>query len=70
MLTLNKYIYTHAGAEFELLGIMDEKTFLVVNKELYVLPTSRNRWHTRLLHTFKYDRVQDSQRNKSSESLD
>ena len=36
-------IYTGAGAEFELVGIMDEGTLLEVVKTLYGLPTSGNR---------------------------
>ena len=41
-------IYTLAGAEFELVGIMSEETLLEVVKELYVFTTSGSRWHVHL----------------------
>ena len=44
-------IYTCAGTSFELMDIMDEGNFLQFIKAIYGLPTSRNRWHTYLLHT-------------------
>ena len=36
-------IYTHAGTEFELVGIMAEGNFQEVIKAIYGLPTSGNR---------------------------
>ena len=46
-------IYTHAGIQFQFVGIMVEGTLLEVIKALYGLPTSGNRWHAHLLHTMK-----------------
>ena len=46
-------IYTRAGTRFELLGIMDEGNLLDVVKALFGLPTSGNRWHAHLLHTWR-----------------
>ena len=46
-------IYTHAGTEFELVGIMSEGNLLEVIKALYGLPTSRNRWHAHLSHNLR-----------------
>ena len=42
MLT-HKNIYTRAGVEFELVGIMAERTLLEVVNALYGLPTSVNK---------------------------
>ena len=41
-------IYTRAGAEFEVVGIMAEGTLLEVINALYDLPNSGNRWHAHL----------------------
>ena len=46
-------MYTRADTEFEVVGIMDERTLLEVIKVLYGLPTSGNRWHAHLLHTLR-----------------
>ena len=46
-------IYTHAGAKFELVGIMAEGDLLEVVKALYGLPNIGNRWHTHLSHTLR-----------------
>ena len=46
-------IYASAGAEFELVDIMSEKTLLEVVNTLYVLPTIGNRWHAHLSHTLR-----------------
>ena len=46
-------MYTCAGPEFEVVGIMYEKNLLEVVKALYGLPTSGNRWHTHLSHTWR-----------------
>ena len=46
-------IYTRAGTEFELVGIMDDETFLEAIEALYGLPTSGNRWHVHLSHTLR-----------------
>ena len=46
-------IYTRAGANFELVGIMDEGTILELVKALYGLPTSGNIWHVHLSHTLR-----------------
>ena len=46
-------IYTHAGAEFDLLVIMSEGTLLKVVEEFYVLPTSGNRRQAHLSHTLR-----------------
>ena len=53
MLTLKKYIYTRAGAKFELVSIMAEGNFLEVIKALYGLPTSRNMLHAHLLYKLR-----------------
>ena len=50
---MQENIYTRAGTEFELAGIMADGTLLEVIKALYGLPTSRNRWTTQLSHTLK-----------------
>ena len=49
----NKNIYTRAGPEFELVGIMADGTFLKVIKALYNLPKSGNRCHANLLHALR-----------------
>ena len=41
-------VYTHAGAEFEAVGLMPEGTLLEVVKAFYGLPISGNRWHAHL----------------------
>ena len=46
-------ICTHAGAEFELVGIMAEGTFLKLVNALYGFTTSGNMWHAYLLHTLR-----------------
>ena len=46
-------IYNRAGAEFELVGIMDKGTLLEVFKALYGLTTSGNSFHEHLLHTLR-----------------
>ena len=46
-------IYTGAGTEFEVVGIMAEWTLLEVIKSFYGLPTYGNRWHAHLLHNLR-----------------
>ena len=46
-------IYTCAGTEFEVVGIMAEGTFPEVIKALYGLLTSMNMWHAHLSHTLR-----------------
>ena len=46
-------IYTHASPDFEVVGIMAEGCLLEVIKALNGLPTSGNRWHAHLLHTWR-----------------
>ena len=46
-------IYNLAGADFELVGIMAERTLLEVVKALYRIPTSGNSWHAQLLYTLR-----------------
>ena len=46
-------VYTRAGPEFEVVGIMAEETLLEVIKVIYGLPTSGNRWHTHSSHTLR-----------------
>ena len=46
-------IYTRAGAGFELVGIMAERTLLEVITAIYGLLASRKRWHVQLLHTLR-----------------
>ena len=45
--------YTRSGAEFKVVGIMDDGTLLKLINSLYVLPTSRNRCQAHLLHTLR-----------------
>ena len=46
-------IYTCAGAEFEVVGMMTEGTLLKVIKAVYGIPTSGNSWHAHLLYTLR-----------------
>ena len=46
-------IYTRAGPEFEVLGIIAEGCLLDLSKALYGLPASGNRRHTHLSHTLR-----------------
>ena len=46
-------IYTRAGVNFELAGIMAEGNLLEVIKAMYGLPTSGNMWYSHLLHTLR-----------------
>ena len=46
-------IYSRAGADFDVVGLMPEGTLLEVVKLLYGLPTSGNMWHAHLSHTLK-----------------
>ena len=46
-------MYTCAGAEFDVVGLMPEGTLLKVVKALYGLPKSGNRWHAHLSHTLR-----------------
>ena len=46
-------IYTDAGTDYELVGVIVEENFLKVIKALYGLPTSGNIWHAHLSHNLK-----------------
>ena len=50
---IQENMYTRAGANFELVGIIDEETLLKVIKALYGLPTIGNSWRAHLLHTLR-----------------
>ena len=50
---IEEKIYTRAGAEFDAVGLMPEGALLEVVKALYGLPTSGNRWHAHLPHTWR-----------------
>ena len=46
-------IYTCADAEFELVGLISEGTFIKVINAIYGLMNSGNIWHTHLSHTLR-----------------